>query len=143
MSYGKALHYIEADVHGEEGKIGTVTIGFSLGKAFRPAHTYFVCPDCGVMWGKIILKPDRKARHFPINSTCSRHGGGVFSTRLDKQGIDTFPLEYSHEVLLQDFLVMYDWVTGLTAPEVEKEVATEEDWTWNVNAGDKKPWMLP
>ncbi len=134
----KELHYIEADVINEDVKIGTVRIGFALGGVYRPSHTHFVCPSCGSVWGKILLAPDRKARHFPITTPCKAHGGGVFSSRLNDGHGHRFSLAFDNAVLTHDFVVMYDWVDGLVKPEELAVSPSEEDWTIPLGAGDKK-----
>lgn len=134
----KDLHYIEATVEYEGEVIGTVSIGFALGAVYRPSHTHFVCPCCGLVWGKVLLPPGKKARHFPVTATCREHGGGVFSSRLNDVAIDRFSLTWSVGVMAHDFLVMYDWVGGLVKPENYAVSASEEDWTVPIKSGDKK-----
>lgn len=137
MAYGKALYHTEARVIFEEVEIGTVSIGFQLGGVYRPANTHFICGKCGSVWGKILLAPEKKARHFPLITACREHGGGVFSSRYDVCGLDRFQLDFSCGVLSHDFVVMYDWYQGLVSPEELAVSASEEDWTIPLKAGDK------
>ena len=113
------------------GELGGAVCSYESGQPLRPANTHLFCTKCGVVWGMVLFP---LARHHAITHVpCREHGGGVF----DNQWQGKFPCVFDEKVMLNDFLVMYDWLVGVNKCEYDMDCGSLSQ---AVSVGSRKDW---
>lgn len=91
---GYTSYFLDESFWVERTFLGTRRIRWFVtndGKLANFSSQAFFCPQCGQIWGRIILVPDS---WFTRNRYCLKHGGGSLLMIYEDDNFETYPKDF-------------------------------------------------
>ena len=93
--------------------IGDFTVSFPANSIQKPRNVGLFCPDCGDLWGRLLLGVPFVKEHTVIHSPCQKCDGGVIFLHVKTGYLSNWDVDLGAGVLKRDFMLLSDkWLTG-------------------------------